>query len=210
MAVTGEIQIGRINRFFTKWLGTKGSSPRMSIGGELMGVIPIWSGVENRFLDSWNIYWFLSGPAAGGAGNRSGFRFRNPTGSGIVAVFEKITFNIPNTVASNPQLTIGDATADLGTPSLVTRPVDKRSTTAGASTIGSTSNVGALAALTNPITVWQANTAGDRLFEVIVTDTQEVPLLPGTAIQADAGIDNVALNISWRWRERALEDSEKS
>lgn len=214
MARYNEILIGRLNRALTKFTGIKGPAPAPQLGSEFLPVIPFFWGHEQRYIESWDTFWVVNGPGAGGAGNRSGYRLRNPTTSNAMAVVEKVFFNIPVSTTTNPSITLGSATTDLGTTAQPGRALDRRSIK-GTALNGSTSNVGALAALTAPtVLLWQANfvtaASGGGGIDVITTDIQEFCLLPGDALQVDAGIDNTGLNFSIRWRERFLEDSERT
>ena len=210
MALFNEILAGRINRALQKFLSMKGSPPSPQISGEIVPSISLPFGKETRVLEAWNLFPNAWQIAAGGAGNRTGLRFRNPANSGVVAVIEKIWFNVPTAIAVNVSVNLGSATTDLTTPDVVSRPFDKR-TVSGSSMSLSHQNVGALPALTAPVaTLWAANFSGANYFDVITTDIHEFPVLPGDAIQWDAGVDNVSLNSYIWWRERVLEDSEKS
>jgi hypothetical protein len=53
---------------------------------------------------------------------------------------------------------------------------------------------------------FQANS----FFDFIIDTIHEFPLLPGDAIQVQSGVANQASNISWMWRERFLEESERT
>jgi hypothetical protein len=203
MAVAGEIQIGRINRFFTKWLGSKGSSPRMTIGGELIGVIPLWSGVENRFLDSWGIFGFgIFLPAQAAA--TVGLRLRNPAGSNVIAVIEKWSIN--STAAGNVTLSVSNSTnTDLTTATVGSGRGDGRGVTVPvsipSSSIATPGNLGSV--------IGQFELGSANPYDIILTDDQECALTQGSSIQVVTNTNNLALYTSIWWRERALEDSER-
>jgi hypothetical protein len=212
MAVSGEVQIGRINRFFTKWLGAKGSSPRMTIGGELIGVIPLWSGVENRFLDSWGRFAAnLLVPAA--ASNQSGAQFRNPSGSKVVAIVELLSVGSTAVAANQLTTSFGSVAADLVTsvPFTANR-LDNRGQ-GNPVCLGSTQNTTvSIAALGNNMSIDFSGIAAGVLprVDLIFTDNQEIPVLPGDGIRLVGNTVNTQINLNIRWRERALEDSEQS
>lgn len=202
MAV-GDIQIGRINRFFVKWLGTKGFSPRTSFGSEIIPVLTLWSGVENRFLDSWARFGNHLGLAAG-AGNVNAFRFRNPTGSKVICIIEKVVMIAG--VASHFNLTNGPITIDLTNLATTT---NSRFDVRGVQT-----PVAILSSVNAAAPVLLGNFAGafgqpaQQNVDAIVTENQEIPVGPGDAVQFTSDTVNIANDVSWFWRERSLEDSE--
>jgi hypothetical protein len=212
MAVTGEIQIGRVSRFLSKWLGTKGTSPRTTISGEIMPVIPLWSGVENRFLDSWNRYGVNKFIAAGGAGNFSVFRMRNPVGSTVMAVIEKII--IVGSAADQPNVSFFSNPAtnvDLVGGTIAAVPIDARQALkgqTGSTVIASFKN--STAATGGGFVILQTGVVANQGVDLIITDNQELPLAPSSGIDIFNNSANLGLEVSLLWRERALEDSEQS
>src|SRR5437879_1331505 len=92
MARYNEILVGRFNRFLQKVFAMKGEPPAPQLAGEISPNFQLFSGVENRYLEAWDR--FAAGVnVAPVAGNLSGIRLRNPAGSNIVAVLERVTFN---------------------------------------------------------------------------------------------------------------------
>lgn len=203
MAVAGEIQIGRINRFFTKWLGAKGSSPRMTIGSELTGVIPLWSGAENRFLDSWNRF-AVGASATGGGVSPAALRIRNPGGSNVIAVIEKASLSSSiNDVLLLQYFTVG---VDLPTPVVSTNArLDARGAANPVCTISDST-----AFVHGGVATLAASGLANATYDFLWTDIQEIPLLPGDAITMQVTGVTAVLIGSFMWRERALEDSERS
>jgi hypothetical protein len=47
-------------------------------------------------------------------------------------------------------------------------------------------------------------------FDFIIDDSQQITVLPGDAIEVSTSTSNQQLDLSWLWRERALEDSERT
>lgn len=211
MAIPFQIQIGRISRFLSKWASTKGSSPVITIGSEITPMLPMWSGVENRYLDSWYRYGIIASPPAGGVGNVGGLELRNPTGSGIIAVVEQILFS--NTVNDSPNVIAGQRTTDLQT-SVFPKKIDARQqsdrsmlvTTINDAT-HSGGGVGSPAQQLIMVKTILANTS----CEFIDTDDQELPILPGDAINVASNVTNSAIPfITVIYRERGLEESERT
>src|SRR5258708_23493143 len=111
MARFNEILVGRVNRSLQKLFAMKGGPPAPQLASEITVNHQLQSAAENRYLEGWNRYAVAIGIAAGGVGNRAGVRIRNPVGSTIIAVIEKITVQLQ--LADSPQLNFGAAT-DLG------------------------------------------------------------------------------------------------
>jgi len=91
MAIFNEILVGRYNRALQKIFGIKGSPPVRQVAGEITPAISMFYGVEHRITESWNRYAIgvAAGPVAAQVCN---FRYRNPRGSGVLAVLEKVIF----------------------------------------------------------------------------------------------------------------------
>ena len=210
MAIYNEILVPRFARAVQKLFGVKGTVPTKQLSGEIISILPLFFGAEGRYLEGWNLYANAWQIAAGGAGNRTGMRFRNPKTSNAIVVIQKLFVNVPSGQTPNASLSFGSATVDLANVDVIGRAFDARSI-GGSSMSLSHQNSGALPALTAPLLnpFWQVNTAGNQFFDVITTDIQEFPIAPGDAFQWDAGVDNTALNIYVWWRERFLEESER-
>lgn len=205
MAIYNEILSARFASAIKKIFSMKGPNPTKQLAGELMPVLPLFFGAEARFLELWNRFGILKAfPAS--AANFNQFRLRNPVGSGLVVVIEKISV-VTNATADLFDLSVGPTSVDLanslqasvmrfdarGQQSPVAVPTWQQ--TAAANTLGSTiAKAGAL-----------ANTTVDFL----VTDIQELPLLPGDAYHVNAETVNLAQNIAIWWRERVMEESER-
>lgn len=193
---------GRYNRLAQKLLSTKGPAQITDAGAELMWVFPLFFGVENRFLEQWDRFLVGLGIAAGGAGNRSATRFRNPAGSNVIAIFEKLL--VWGTVADQPALSLAPVSTDLTTVNALTQVrMDARGRQQPTLISSSTGNLGAV-----PATFVQFAFAANNQIDVIFFEEQEITLLPGDALTIFSNVLNQALNVSAFWRERSLEDSE--
>src|SRR5258708_33716745 len=110
MAIFNEILVGRYNRALQKLLGIKGSPPVRQVGGEIMPILGMFYGVDNRFLETWYRYAFnFDQPAI--AGLTTAVRFRNPAGSGVIAVLESV--KIWSAGAQNIQMRQRDVIGDV-------------------------------------------------------------------------------------------------
>src|SRR6266849_3136440 len=116
MAIFNEILEGRFNRALQKLFAIKGGPPVRQLGGEIMPVFPVFNGVENRYLEGWNLYGVCTSQAAGGAGVPSSVRLRNPISSNTIAVITRIRVHIGVAVDNAVQLFQGRQTADQGGP----------------------------------------------------------------------------------------------
>jgi hypothetical protein len=161
----------------------------------------MFSGRENRYLESWNT--FSQGViTAATAAQTNGVQLRNPPASNVIAVVEKLL------IAAGAAMTItlsNGSGADL-TVALNGNPYDGR--TGVSSTCVMSSSVASpavLGAALGPISA-QANVNLD----VIVTDIQELVITPGTTLRLTGGTVNTSLAVFWIWRERFLEESERT
>lgn len=209
MAIYNEILSARFARALQKITGIKGGVPAKQLSGEIMPVFPLFWGAENRYLESWNRFAMAQSVTAS-VGNLSGVKFRNPKNSGIVAVFEKISFLNATAAAVEERVWMGPDSVGADLPTPVTTGV-MRFDARGSQVSAMSLSVGAVA---SPFGGAQevsdflvpANASAD----VIVTDIQEFPLLPGDSLfEAAAGTNTAVFTVTW-WRERQLEESERT
>jgi hypothetical protein len=208
MAIYNEILVGRFSRSIQKLFGMKGGAAVRQVAGEVSISHALRSGRENRFLEEW----FLFGARAqiaGIAAQDSVARFTNPAGSNIVAVIESLkvagTANTEMTVeySNSPQANLTNVSSNAN--------FDKRSKPAdvgnnGATcTLSITNNIGQIGVIFDDIVVGSTTSP-----ELINYEEQEITLFPGTALQVRTLTLNVSLGVTLRWRERLLEDSERS
>lgn len=205
MALPFEVQIGRVSRFLTKWGSTKGSSPRVTLGSEVTPVLPFWSGVENRFLDSWNRFGAFTSVAAS-VGNNSGFRFRNPVASKLIAVLELCRVEVDTTL-TQVLMESAASTTDLGS-TITSRALDTRPGITSSALIVSAGNAVASLGAGTGVGFVAANIG--LSVDFILTENQEIPVLPGNAVQIFTNASNVLMRCCVTWRERSLEESEQS
>lgn len=204
MAFFNEIGAGRYNRLIQKLFNMKGGPPARQLASDVAMVMPFFAGAELRYLEGWNRFGQVATTVAS-VGNISQLRLRNPTGSNVIAVIEKIfVFNLGG-AADQPVLSQGAVLGDLGN---IITPTNMRLDPRGnpqpalifSQTQGAT---GALA-----VNLWSLPLAVGQTAECIVTDIQEFPRLPGDGIHYQSGLTNQQCSMAVWWRERALEDSE--
>ncbi len=204
MAKYNEILVGRFNKFTSKLFGMKGLAPTSQLSGDVQMVHPFFHGRENRVLESWHTHGFTRNIAALAA-TLGQQRIRNPVGSNVIAIFELIQVNSP--LADAPVLSQGTSNTDGTVFALGQTAMDPR----GQKTTGlilSDSSGGAIGGVIQARQ--QASYNANGTYQFIVTSSQELPLLPGDVIEIKSGTLNQLLGVSWLWRERFLEDSERS
>lgn len=213
MAVYNEVQVGRYVRFLQKFLGIKGRQPApLAYSGELGTVWPLFHGCENRYLEGWNQFGFATALAASAA-NQNAFQFRNPATSGIVAVFTKLKIGTTNATGITYITSLGPATTDLagGVLAMTGARFDPRGNPTP-NTVFSFVQTPAPGDLANSIDRSNIGAAAgfNSELDIIVTDIQEIPLLPGDALRFRVSNLNVESEGVFWWRERVMEESERT
>jgi hypothetical protein len=206
MARYNEILVGRYNRLIQKLLGMKGDASLFQFSTEMMAVLPLFNGAENRYLEAWDRF-ALSVQQGAVAGQFSTMKLRNPVGSNVVAVFEKIAveFSQADEITLQGGTDQTDGATILAT---VGSSWDLRSQRGQGSTLlASRSGV---AAPPSMVARARAQQPINTMYDFIVTDVQEVPLLPGTSLQTVNTTANTAHGVTFWWRERLLEESERA
>ena len=208
MAIYNEILSPRFANLIKKIFSLKGGQGTRQVSGELIPVLPFLVGAEVRFLENWNRFGFSAAQAAA-AGFLSQFRFRNPKNNNIVAVLEKITAIAgppgPSAVQDTVRVGFGAFTTDYANLIATQTRLDARGAQNASLIVSSQATVGTFT--DNLISVVQSP-AGQGI-DVILTDIQEIPLLPGDALDISLFTVNVQLQVSAIWRERLLEESER-
>jgi hypothetical protein len=205
MALYNEILVGRFNRLLQKLTGLKGKTGAPQLAGEIMPVIPFFYGAENRFLEGWDRF-AASASIAAVAAQSGAARLRNPAGSNLLVVIEFISFS--NIVAADLPILFNSVTntTDLGTiqnpANLDARGRPNSSTIASIGT-NAANMTGARALCTK--SVLQNTNVDFVLFE-----DQEFPILPGESYEIRSSNVNQGVNMSWIFRERFLDDSERA
>jgi hypothetical protein len=208
MARYNEISVGRYNRFIQKLLSMKGDASLFQFSSEMGAYLPVFSGVENRYLEAWDRFG-NSSSQAGVAAVTSGIRLRNPSGSNVLAVIEKIFVHNAAAAVDQPLLQIGAAAADLTTVTTMTGArMDSRSRP-NPSLINSRSNTVSAPNLTANLLQYALN-ANTQNFDLLIFEEQEITMLPGDAVQVISNTVNTQMSVSFFWRERFLEESERT
>lgn len=204
MAIYNEILVPRFARALQKLMGIKGPVPTKQLAGEIMAVIPLFFGSENRYLEGWDRFAQAFTIAAGGAGNQTVFQIRNPAGSNVIAVIEKIL--VVGIAADTFVMRQATGQGDLATI-VAAVGLDLRGRTSS-TCITSSKNNNAAAAPGTSILV--GGTTANSNLDVLSTDLHEVPLTPNESYGFGPANLNEGFNISLFWRERFLEEGERS
>jgi hypothetical protein len=207
MAHFNEILIGRWNRFLQKLLSMKGGPPAPQLASEIGPTFEMENPpVENRYLLGWDRYAILiTGPA--NPGTNSGCRLRNPVGSNVVIVIEGIEIN---TSVGDTAIVIDHGATTLDNANVLAPAafrLDARSRPRSTAVLSVTS-AGNPGGLPNNIALVAVTNTQSRGF--IADEHQEITVLPGDAIQVRSNAVNTALTSSFMWRERLLEESERT
>ena len=202
-----EILIGRWNRGIQKLTGMKGEAPAPQLATEVMPTIQIPLGAEFRYLESWDRFGAAL-QATGGAGQTAGIRLRNPAGSNVVAVIESLLVSTSSGAAQQFRLGIASTAVDLTSVVASTgNQIDPRGRASTALIGSTTTNL----TVTGPdIYIIELPTAVGTNVNFIVTDNQELPLLPGMAMTVEGFTPAGNVITGWLWRERFLEESERA
>jgi len=207
MARFNEILTGRHNRFFQKLFSMKGGPPAPQLSTEVQPNFDIEdTPIELRFLKGEYIYGVSVAPPIVAA-QFSLLQLRNPPTSGVIAVIEHIyVFN-----TSGPQqyqIQFGQPGLNDATTILSTKSRDGRSTARSAlvASSGSTTAGSQIGANMAQVAVSGANITerfpNFKEGSLVLTPNDEVRIISLISATADT--------YSILWRERLIEDSEKT
>jgi hypothetical protein len=200
-----EILVGRYNRQFQKLFSMKGDAPSPQLAGEIQPGFPLFSGVENRYTEGWETF-SIGVFVAAVAADFGACSFRNPTGSGMIAVVESLLVIGDGTHADAPNWQRFEDNADEASAvNTVTTRLDGRTRNQPSIVVSKGNPVSIVGTLLQQGII----TVNNQGWWFIFTDIQEAPLLPGSRYRIQSNIANQAITVSARWRERTLEDSEK-
>ncbi len=206
MAYHNEILVGRFNRALQKFLSMKGPPPAPQLASDIGATFNFPLGNEFRYLESWQRFGRLltAGPDAATV---SGWRIRNPSTSNVVGVVEKLTIAIGAT-SQSPFVDHGVQAADLTPVAPLNQERWDPRGQAQPSLVESAQTVGPVAGFGT--VKYQVTLPTTGFVDIIQTDNQEITILPGDALQVRCGQINAQILISCWWRERFLEDSERT
>jgi hypothetical protein len=202
MARYNEILVGRFNRALQKLVGVKGEAPAPQIASDIQPVLAFPVGAEFRYLESWDRFGAQVSVPAGAAAN-SIMRVRNPLANNVIAVIEKITIqNNSGSISIAIGPFSGGDLATIQTPARLDARGRPRAATILSFAPGAPAGVATLWVAAIPVS--------PGVTEVITTDFQEITLLPGDILEAFQNTVNSAQSFNIWWRERYLEESERT
>lgn len=207
MAVYNEILVGRYNRYLQKLLGIKGGPPAASLAGDVMPVIPFYSGIESFIHQGWET--FGLGVQVGAVAASTGkIQLRNPPGSNVVAVIQKIAVSTIAAVVFNLTFRVSSpALANLATVvSGTDSKFDNRGRRAPTCIVSSVADATAGAG----VAVWLGAGTGPAQLDLITYENQEIVLLPDSSVLMVDENQNNGYNVTYWWRERFLEETERT
>jgi hypothetical protein len=209
MAVYNEILVGRFNNFIKKFMGFKGQSPAPQLASEITPAFTLDNGVENRFLMSW-YRWGTGIQFAPTAAQANSVRLRNPAGSKVIVVLEKVSMSsLANDIVSGGRILSAGVlvTSDLTTRNAVS--LDLRQQQIPFAGMNSTLKVSSAQGTSpNTDTVFLEMLQASDNVDFILSDDQQIALMPGDCWQFDTTTVNTRTLFSAVWRERVLEESE--
>jgi hypothetical protein len=209
MALQNEILVGRYNRFLQKLFQLKGGAPAPQLSSEIGVSHPLFHGHENRLIEGWTTWSYVISLGAS-VGNTNGFRLRNPVGSNVIAIIEKLTLVGSSATTFQPSVELEATAVDLGTAQqLLTKPRDGRQGANNFPNCKASSAQPGVALGTGAVVV-VATQAINANIDVIVQADQQISLAPGFALNYSSGSANT--NSGWvvYWRERPLEELERT
>ncbi len=202
-----EVQHGRYLRFFQKFLGMKGREPsEVTLAAEIMPQLSLFHGQENRYLEAWSK--FAQGATNAAVAAQFGVaQLRNPSGSNVVLSVEQIYFAMEGT-SSDVRITTGPTTTDVGGVGVALASMDSRDGPRNSTALASFGNQAGQLLLGN--SVWRLFGNANTVITLLQYEDQAIPVLPGQAIAFSSATVNIATNVTFQWRERFLEDSERA
>jgi hypothetical protein len=212
MAKYNEILAARFNKALTKIFGMKGEAPAPQLASEINAALPMFYGREMRNLEGWQSA-MGHGAIAAVAANNGKIRLRNPAGSNVIIVIERMT---AQTVAAGGTQLNFNLPPDVGDFATFGTWVNTDSRSGATAANGNAALQGrissATAATTGGPDVYQVPTvvAGALAFaDYIISDVQEIVLLPGCSVDLVNQTQNANFDASFMWRERVMEESER-
>lgn len=211
MARFNELQVGRYNRYFQKILSMKGPATVVTIADEIIPVLPLIAKAEDLFMQGWDAY-ALGDAVAGVAADQTVYALRNPAGSNVIAVISRLNIQVASADTIVVRMQNGNTSNLAGsTPGIAAVNLDTRSPRRAATLINTFLNSAAPPNLGQPIAQMKTAAAGLTPVEMCInTPEDEIVLAPDTHLEIlTFGVNN-SMQVTVRWRERFLEDSERS
>jgi len=203
MARLNEILVGRFNRGYQKMFGIKGGPPVATLAPEVMPSHVLFSGAEERYLQGWGLFASsINQPAV--AAQLSQVQWRNPPNSNVIAVVQLLCMG--GQAADGPLVEIFTSSLDLGTiVALTVSRVDSRGNPQPTLICSRGSSA------TPPVNpMFQRFYPANATVDFIPVDGDELTILPGDKLIISGNVVNQTIIPSMEWRERFLEEGERT
>jgi len=199
-----EILVGRFNRRLQKFFSMKGEPPAPQLASEVQPGIQLFVGVEEFYLEGIDRFGRVVQDSVVGQG--SAIRLRNPSGSNVAIALEFLTYQMAGNTTVN--VFIGNSALDEN--SIVTPGGNQFDNRGRPNSAGIVSfNTGAPASTAGLGTIYGDPASGTTRHDLINTEGQMIPILPGGCLLVQSGAAATSLSLSIWWRERHLEESER-
>jgi hypothetical protein len=205
LARYNEILTGRFNRALQKILSMKGDAVAPQLAGEIQPSVVFPTGAEFRYLEQWNLFSISSQVSEVGGVSATRARLRNPAGSNVIGVVQFML--VASSVNDVIRFILGPTAGDLPTV-LTAQRLDARAQTGQGTLRPSTDTSGAPGSPQIGNLIVLANTS----YNVMQDGIHEIPLLPGDMLEINPNTvaAGTQLTFWWMWRERFLEESERT
>lgn len=219
MAVFNEILVGRFNKALNDIFSIKAGAPSPSVAGEIMPVLVLDApgSPDRRWSEGWDRFGFSTGVGALAA-NLSMIKFRNPSNSNTMIVMEKLRWGITTPAGAGNGIVLNYNNGSAGPDnanftSVLSIPIsafDSRTKRSNVAVI-SVQQAAALG-ITNYFffDFYGNSTPGSGSFfqDIIFHHDQMIEMLPGSSIVINSNLANTAIEATFWWRERPIEESE--
>lgn len=197
------VYIYKLSQWLEKKFNAKGGSVITDLEQGARCVLPLNIGNEDRYTQGWNrfsIFLNISGVSA----QFGRVRMRQPVGSNVIAIIERLYCWTLTAAADQPILTYGAATTDLANiPSLTFTAFDPRGNPQPTSIVSFNQQASG-----GSSRIQLAYTGANIVVEYVLNANNEITLLPGNVVDVQSNVANQQLSVGLIWRERALEPSE--
>jgi hypothetical protein len=206
MGKYNEILVGRYNRSIQKLFGMKGPAAVAQLASDIQVAHNVMSGVENRLGEGWRRYSiaFNIGPTVA---QTEAAQVKLAAGSNIVAVIESIILAANGAAIDNCFVTEAFTDPANQTNTVLGASIDPRQGSVTGSSVQCSTSAGGAADLAVGFKTFRVPTTSQ---EFIQTEDQQWTLLPTQAYRFRQTLSNSQMFLALTWRERFLEESERT
>ncbi len=185
----------------------KGDAVSPQLAGEIQPGLTFPWGAEFRYLEQWNRFSISGNTTEAGGLTAAKFRLRNPPGSNVVGVVERLVIQ-SSLLGDTIFVAQGPIAGDLSTLSTPQRLDARIQAASGVLIPSSFTSGGPDSPQIGRYKIGAANTMYEQIFDWI----QEFTLLPGDGLGLSSATVTAGTELGWWliWRERFLEESERT